>query len=210
MRACVVGNGPGALGRGAEIDACDFVARCNWFPLAHRGEAGRRLDAWAWYGNREHNSKMGGAPEGSYQVWMTLPVSRCTPPSAGQVGDLINAARLLSERPIYVIGEEAWAAELACLTGLSDRDWAAPTTGFTAIDMLLRRAPEELLLCGFNATREGAPGWGDAYQVTPWQPSAGGHDMLAEKQAIRQILENGTWLGRPCSTRVIWPDAPEV
>jgi len=211
MRACVVGNGPSAARRGAEVDACDFVVRCTWFPLMFPdGGAGRRLDAWAWFGSTLQSGRMGGAPEGGYEVWFTLPLSRCSVVAKGHAGDLVNAVRLAGARPISVVTEERWDLEARGLSALSERPWCAPTTGLTAVDMALARSPDELLLVGFDATVPGRPGWGDARPVSPWRSDAGGHDLLAGKRALYELLEGGRWLGRPCRTKLIWPDAPEL
>ena len=126
-------------------------------------------------------------------------------------GSLVNAISCAGMRPMHFISEDLWEAEKAYLSATTSREhkWAAPTTGFTALDMALRILnPELIKLYGFDATVEGKPGWGDAREVIKWLPSAGGHDMLAEKQAIAALRDTGVWLGKPCDTKIVWPGAP--
>ena len=71
-----------------------------------------------------------------------------------------------------------------------------------------------LALYGFDATMRGAPGWGDAHPSLPWRVAKGGyvcgHNLLLEKRILRQLMKNGTWMGRRCATKVVWPARPKA
>lgn len=220
MRVAVVGNGPSAAGRGAEIDACDRVVRCNRCFDTGASGAGSKLDALAVYGNESLRAglsdagvlagaaSLGGILPPACEVWLTLPPSRCRPFAPEHCGNVLVAQALAGLRPIRWIPEAAWAEELAHLCGLRG-GWSAPSTGFTAVDLALRVwRPDELLLCGFDATEPGASGWNDA-RDEPWPlVQAQGHGLAVEKLCFATLRDRGLWLGQPCATRVLWAGTP--
>lgn len=196
MRVAVVGNGPSAAGRGAEIDAHDFVVRCAGFTVTGADGAGRRLDAWARFASPYIFKLMGGRlPEGSYEVWMTKPLSFW-----GR-SDKVDPEMLIRQsagRPIRWITSENVIEEADFLR-------AEPTTGFTAVDMAIRYLrPAEVTLYGFDATTPAAPGWGDAKYLAPGWNAAYPHDFPAEKVAFAELRDRGVWLGQPCGVRLSW------
>lgn len=197
MRVAVVGNGPSAAGRGAEIDAHDFVVRCNAFGLAGALDAGVKLSAWAWFACPVVAERMGQAPAGDYCFWMTKPLAQW---GCSDIVDPRLLIRWAAGRPIRWV-PIAYAKEVAEALG------AEPTTGFMAVDMAIRmlRAPE-IGLYGFDAVRPGEPGWGDAREVWPWLVNYP-HRQDLEKIAFTRLRDEGTWLGQPCATRLNWRGA---
>jgi len=181
----VVGNGPSAAGRGAEIDACGFVVRCNWWQEAFpKGEAGTKVDAvciWpkAWTDRPDHRWFDG-------ELWMS------TPRGGARVPTWHRAVRWIPEHRYYRLHEalvllhRARTESTAC--------W--PSTGLVALYMAMMLKAPRLLLVGFDATRIDAPGWGEFSKVNPWL-DVQGHDFCAEKLLIAELLReyNGdvTW-----------------
>lgn len=205
----IVGNGPSAEGRGAEIDACEFVVRCNNCIRMGAGRAGVRIDALAWFGDRESRCS---PPPGDYEHWITLPPHRHWPPHWQHKGGwekIVEAAN--GRAAIRWVTDWQWqreAAELARVGAgpFAGRDWTAPTTGFTAVDMALRALrPARLCLYGFDATAPDAPGY-DAGPCS-WQ-----HDFTGEKLHLAALRDHGHWLGESLgwTIAVTWPDAPAL
>jgi hypothetical protein len=50
VRIAIVGNGPSAAGKGAEIDGHDMVIRMTTFPVCGALDAGRKINVYAWFG----------------------------------------------------------------------------------------------------------------------------------------------------------------
>lgn len=216
MRVAIVGNGPSAKGQGAAIDACDRVVRCNrWFETAAE-DAGQRTDASALYGNdslRHGLSDAEAVAEAecfakilppACEVWLTLPLSRCRPFYPEHCGSIFAARAMAGLRPIRWVSESMWVAEQHLLTRRRG-SWAAPSTGFTAIDMALAIwQPAELFLAGFDATEPTAPGWNDARGEAWPLALALGHDLGGEKAVIRELNDKHTWLGNPLTVKIEW------
>lgn len=199
MRVCVVGQGPSAGGKGEIIDACDFVVRIKSFWAYGALDAGARMDAWAWYGEwTEHEHKRDEKPTLDCEHWVT------------------HAPKQLSvgfdgwPRVAHIIRE----ANGRCLRWLSEAQWGKarehlgrhPSTGFVVILMVLDRFPDcELVLHGFDSTLPELPNYTDAR----FDVIAPAHDILAEKQAMRE-LDNGKWLGEPTRATLDWPVRPDI
>jgi hypothetical protein len=208
VKVCIVGHGPSAKDKAAEIDACDYVVRmCGWFKTGQEN-TGTKLNAYAWFGTWEHIPPEEYA-KAFFCHWFTLPLSRCCPPHEGHGGhwDIVVANSVL--RPIRHVPEYLWQHEAAALhmEQRCKRDEVPPSTGFTAIDMALRILPvTELVLYGFDATTQDRPGWGDN---NPQWRDDGPHDLAAEKRLIARLADNGEWLGEKFGVKVVWPDRPE-
>lgn len=197
VRVAVVGNGPSAAGKGAEIDAHDFVVRCNAFSLASAPDCGTKLSAWAWFAFPAVADRLGSAPGGDYCVWMTKPLAQW---GCSDVVDPRLLIRWAAGRPIRWVTAD-FAKVAACALG------AEPTTGFTAVDMAVRMlGASELTLYGFDATTPDRPGWGDARTVIPWQADYP-HRQDLEKIAFTRLRDEAQWLGRSCGTRLAWKGA---
>ncbi len=202
MRSCVVGNGPSAEGKGAEIDACDFVVRIKaWW--AHGAEnAGERIDAWAWYGDEIQLA--GPIPEMNSERWFTQTVSqvRANPAAWDRVASLVRTASL---QPIRWVPDLLWDAAFRRL------EWH-PSTGFVAVCMAIAiKRPDELVLYGFDSTAPDRANYQDARSepLPPRLLSHPPHDVLAEKRAMADLF-NGKWLGEPCRTALEWPQMPDL
>jgi hypothetical protein len=213
VRLCIVGNGPSASGKAAEIDACDFVVRTTGWWKNGPGDCGEKLSAYAWFGAMDQAAIPDRYAATAFEHWMTLPLSRCWPPQLtpdgqphkGHWANLVEKATL---RPIRWVTEFMWQREMACLTLLSKRGspLCPPSTGFTAIDLAIRLyQPRELLLYGFDAIAKERPGWGD--NNPEWQDD-GPHDLGLEKQLIFRLMIDRVWINEPCGVQVVWPDCP--
>lgn len=213
MRLCIVGNGPSAGGKAAKIDACDFVVRTTGWWKSGPADAGRKLDAYAWFGAEEQADIPEQYAVHPFEHWMTLPLLRCWPPHTTPKGDphggqWMNVVAKSTLRPIRWITEDLWQREMAMLTLLSKthKPTVPPSTGFTAVDMAIHLyAPAELVLYGFDATLKDKPGWRDN---NPQWRDDGPHDLHLEKQLIHKLAVENVWIGEPCGVRVIWPDDP--
>lgn len=205
----IVGNGPSAARRGAEIDACEFVVRCN--NCNHMGAgAGVRIDALAWFGDRSGPCTL---PLGVYEHWLTLPPSRLFPPHDEHKGTWQKIHEAASGvAPIRWITDWQWQLEVAALVrapgaGFEGRQWIPPTTGLTAVHLaLLGLRPRRLCLYGFDATVPAAQG----YDAGTWSHH---HDFAGEKAILAALRDHAMWLGQPlphADCEVIWPDAPAV
>lgn len=202
LRVCVVGNGPSAEGKGAEIDAYDFIVRTSIFPLALRG-AGTKLDAWCWNGNPRICPRSMQPPAGRYETWLSVHTSY----RKVYKKYLRHASTLAKKHGVVrMVPERLWNAMRSAVR-------CHPSTGFAAVAYVLEHLkPKVLALYGFDATVRGAPGWGDAHKTLPWRVAKGGyvcgHNLLLEKRIIRQLMKTGTWLGRRYGTKVVWPARP--
>lgn len=202
MRAAIVGNGPSALDKGAEIDACEYVVRCNAGFAYHAGRSGRRTTHWAWMGDSYTWDEIGkGAYPllGEYEVWATLPMSRCNPPHGEHAGNVLRVLAASDMRRVRHVSEAFWDAEQRALTAVAGGEWHAPSTGLTALHLALAFLPEltEITLYGFDATHPDEPGWGDALRKVSWTADANkGHSFRHEKWLIDHLCETGDFLGR--------------
>jgi hypothetical protein len=175
----VVGNGPSASGRGGEIDACDFVVRCNWFWRYFPGwSSGRKLSALCIY-PEILSQVLAEAPKGDWELWFSTP----------------NAPKRVP-RPARPIGRGAYETLYRRLKSLGRPNRSAsncwPTTGLVALSMALSMEPEQVYLVGFDALTPQQPGWGD--NGVSFRPRIS-HNYLAEKDLIRVMLEQlaGEW-----------------
>lgn len=195
MRACIVGNGPSAKDQGGKIDACDLVVRlkCWW---AHGAEnAGRKIDAWAWFGQEE--TLIQPVPKMNCEHWYTLCLKQEREWKDWE--DKFSAfVRYSQGLPTRRLWDDLW---VRCFDYL-DR---APTTGFVALAMALEiYKPEELLLVGFDSTTPDQPNY-DCARVAWSKKSC--HDFAAEKLAMAEIGDGG-WLGEPIGTQLEWIGDP--
>lgn len=191
MRIAVVGNGPSALNRGKEIDACDFVVRTGQFTKVFRnGSAGRKLDAWAWPGYAKMNKLV--PKRKGWQMWVTCPWKWHKGPARRQNVHRIASARKLS---VTVIPLERYLRVRKWVQHFSKRTAEfPPTTGMLAIGMAIRMEPDSLYLCGFDAGKGYADGRGFG---------KGLHDYFAERIMLEE-LEKGVWLGQDANFDVDW------
>ena len=202
MRISVVGNGPSAKGRGAEIDAADFVVRINHFERIAAEDCGRKLSAWARYGNTEVP-----APRADQQceIWYTLPPSR----TAGRITPSTNWGHLDYEveaanwRKMICIPEWSYQVEAEAIA--QGGPFRGPSTGFTAVDMSIMRAGPGgvVALYGFDAVTPDRPGWDEARGGKSW-PAQVAHDFPREKALFAELRDKGVWLGHPCAVKLEW------
>jgi hypothetical protein len=203
LRVCVVGNGPSAEGNGEAIDGHDFVVRTSIFPLALRG-AGTKLNAWCWNGAPKTCPKRMSVPPGRYETWLSVHTSY-----RKLYKQFLRHANRLARKhgPLRVMSERTWIAMRAAVR-------CHPSTGFAAVAYALEHLrPKTLTLYGFDATRKGAPGWGDARKTIPWRVAKAGHvcghNLLLEKQLLYRLMKRGEWFGMRCKTKVVWPARPK-
>ena len=202
MRIAVVGNGPSAKGRGVEIDAADFVVRINDFERIAAEDSGRKLSAWARYGNTEVPAPR---PDQQCEIWYTLPPSRtrgqCVPNTNwGNLGFEVNAANW---RLIMAIPEWSYQVEAEAIA--NGGRFVGPSTGFTAIDMAIMRAGPGgvVAIYGFDAVTQDKPGWDEARGGKSW-PAEVAHNFPREKQLLAELRDKGVWLGHPCPVKLEW------
>lgn len=209
MRVCIVGQGPSAKGKGAEIDACDFVVRlkCYWRCAARN--CGTRLDALVHYGWGPIHE----APAGEYEHWFSQPVQQV------ESLEVVDGEALSMPKRWQRIKKMSDTAGLRAIRWLPADIWKQlvgylkrhPSTGFVAMAMAMRLlAPSELVLYGFDSTGVSDEDMLDAMK-TPLPRSfldRKPHDYITEKMAIAQI-GHGVWLGRRCATQLTWPNMPE-
>jgi hypothetical protein len=201
---CVVGNGHSALGRGAEIDAHDFVVRCTSFVTAHRGESGGRVDAWAWFGSPALWPAVLKYPDGKPECWFVLP--RAGKAFNGKAMDF--AAKVAAERkmPFYCVDPLLFAAARNALK-------SQPSTGFIAVLMAICRLhPARLTLVGFDATLPTNYGWDEPYPVRPWVTDgkrAFGHNFVLEKMLLDDIAKKKRFGSLAWKTEISWWRGPE-
>lgn len=198
MNVCVVGNGPSADGRGADIDACDFVVRLKGWWNRAAADAGSRIDAWAWYGCQEGCRDK---PEFTCEHWFTHS------PKQTQKHDTATRRarrkwfdRYAEGQPVHVLTNEQWT-RLRASTG---RD---PSTGMVAIGMAIERFPDcHLHLYGFDSTTTVRPNFCDARGPKVMDDP---HGQIREKRQFRLIVL-GEWLGKPTKVTLTWPDMPRA
>jgi len=191
MRIAVVGNGPSALGKGADIDACDFVVRTGQFKkVFKKGSAGKCMDAWAWPGYAKNNNLV--PKQRHFAIWVTCPWKWHKGAHRKQNVSRIAITRKLGVRAIPL---ERYLLVRHWVRHFSDRGKdLPPTTGLLAIAMAVRMEPESLLLCGFDAGKPYADG--RAF-------STGLHDYYAERKML-EALNRGVWLGDSCDIEIDW------
>ncbi|MHC4867290.1 MAG: hypothetical protein ACYTEX_24720 [Planctomycetota bacterium] len=203
MRLCIVGQGPSAEGKYEEIDSCDFVVRIKSFWKHGADRAGRRLDALASYGDwggwKDAPSWVTG---GDHEYWLTQTVLQIKGhPNETAWQRLEFVSQRLKLRCMRWLPVDLWRRA-------EGRLGSHPSTGFVSVCMAMEiKRPDELVLYGFDSTLPGRPNYGDARHPDPNDRHS--HDVLEEKRAIAEILR-GTWLGKPTSTKLIWPDMPDL
>lgn len=201
MKLCIVGQGPSAKGRGREIDACDFVVRMKAFWLHGAENAGEKISAWAWFGDKEWPGDAVG-PSSQCEHWLT----HCKV----QIATALKVGQKRVQRAKEAAGRAGYRQ-------LSDRLWTRarvhldrhPSTGFIAVCMGMDRFHRpDLVLYGFDSTGPQRPNYWDARR--PPEPDCKHHHhVLAEKRAIAEI-RNGMWLGAPTTATLTWPDMPDI
>lgn len=201
MRVCIVGNGPSAEGKGAEIDACDFVVRLRDWQRCAAEHAGSKISAHAYYGPW---SEWEHTPAQCEHWWTQCPEQIMRQGEAGQVKwDFF--AEYASGHLVRWLMNSQWR-ELQKHLG------ADPSTGFVSIAMALWVYPEteELVLYGFDSTTPDRPHFFDAREEGKMGCAyVVHHSIVEEKQAIARIRD-GVWLGKPIATTLTWPDMPEI
>jgi hypothetical protein len=180
----VVGNGFSPLGKGAMIDSHDFVVRCTSCVTAHQGEAGSKIDAWAWFGNANLWPNLYKIPDGKFQSWFILnPASKKFNSDACAYAARLSEARGLPFAPI-----SPGLFNLA-RTVLK----VQPSTGFLAILMALQRLhPRRMTVVGMDATLPTNPGWDEPHPVKLWKTDgkrAYGHNFVREKQLLAASIK---------------------
>jgi hypothetical protein len=205
VRIAVVGNGPSAKGRGAEIDAADFVVRINHFERIAAEDSGRKLSAWARYGN---TGVPVPRPEQWCELWYCLPPSRtrgqCTPDTDwGNLAYEVNAAEW---RPMICVPEYYYQV---MAKAVNPHRFQGPSTGFVAVGMAIHRAGPggQVDVYGFDAITPDKPGWDEARGGKSW-PEHIAHDFVREKQLFAEFRDKGLWCGETCTTKISWPGAP--
>jgi len=190
----IVGNGPTAAKHGAEIDACDFIVRCNDCRYIGKG-AGSRIDALAWFASRGIGIHV---PPGLYEHWLTLPPHRCWPPNWEHIGGWIRIVDQAEGRvPIRWINDRQWQLEEVYVG-------KPPSCGFTAVHLaLLQFAPCRIVLYGFDATTPDRPNYDNL-------PRADHHDFTSEKRLLAGLCDTGDFLGDRWESEVVWIDRPEI
>lgn len=197
MRVCVVGQGPSAHGKGKAIDACDFVVRLRAFWRTAADDAGEKISAHAVFDGRG----ILDVPPLACERWFTHCPEQVF--GAHDVGRIrlrafVENARF---RVCRMMTDMLWAKLVEYLS-------AHPSTGMAAASMAIEAFPGcELVLYGFDSTTPDRPNYWDArnakvYEVFP-------HNMLAEKRALAEIGQ-GIWLGNPTTSRLCWPDMPDI
>ena len=191
MRIAVVGNGPSTLGTGKDIDACDFVVRTGQFTKVFKnGDAGKKMNAWAWPGYAKNNNLVPKRKD--FTFWVTCPWKWHKGPARKQ-----NVHRLASTRKLGVLAIplERYLRIRKWVQHYSDwkKDFP-PTTGILAIGMAIRMEPKSMLICGFDAGKPYADGR---------KFSAGLHDYFAERKLL-EALNIGVWMGQPCDIDIDW------
>lgn len=200
MRVCVVGQGPSAEGKGAEIDRCDFVVRMMAFWQWGAKHAGIRTNALALFGWGHWLER----PPLKCEFWYTHCWAQMSIQDAVGWQRLEFLTRVADLQPIRWLPERLWHR-------LADHIDAHPSTGMVAVAMALEiLKPAELVLYGFDSTLPDRPNYADARRpMRPRDLRAPPHDVLAEKRAIAEIAE-GRWLGEPCEVKLTWPDKPPL
>lgn len=204
ITVCIVGNGPSAEGKGDAIDKWDFVVRTSVFPLALKN-AGSKINAWCWNGSPRVCPKRMPVPAGKYEMWLAVHTSYRT----CYEGFKRHTQRLAKGHgPMRMVPKTVWDVMRKAVK-------VHPSTAFSAIAFTLEHLrPKYIVLYGFDATKKGASGWGDANKTgVPWRVTKGGHvcghNMKLEKQLVYRLMKRGIWLGFPCKTKVIWPSWPK-
>ncbi|KKN79764.1 hypothetical protein LCGC14_0336190 [marine sediment metagenome] len=201
MKVAIVGNGPSAKGKGAEIDACDFVVRIKAWWRHGAKDAGEKINAWAWYGDHAGLRECPVGMDG--EVWFT----QCSNQILAHDPD--KQERHLTAFANYSLGRPAsWLSNQEWDRLVARRDSHHPSTGMVAVAMALARFPGcELHLFGFDSTTRDRPDFYDARNadLNALDP----HRQLSEKQMFRRIGD-GTWLGEPTTATLVWHDMPRL
>lgn len=208
VRVCIVGQGPSAEGKGAEIDACDFVVRIKAFWEYGAGDTGRSVDAIATYGDWNGWRPMPDWVQPK-EYWFT----QC--PSQVEQHEMTQERghSLAHHRLSFIVKQ----ADGAAIRWLTDKRWkrlcevvgSHPSTGFVAVAMAMWiLAPAQLLLVGFDSVDPDLPNFWDARHATTQSSIA--HNMASEKKRLRELVTRWTWLGTRTATDATWLEMPEA
>ena len=209
MRVCIVGQGPSAEGKGAEIDACDFVVRIKAFCECGAEHSGDKVDAIATYGDW---SRRRSKPEWvrPTEYWFT----HC-PSQVEQHAMTQERGHSVAHHRFTSLVDDA---DGAAIRWLPDKLWkqmceaigSHPSTGFVAVAMAIWiLAPAQLLLAGFDSVDPKLPNFWDA-RNTIAKSSIVHHNMVSEKNQFRELVFEQMWLGTRTATNATWLEMPEV
>ena len=205
MKVCVVGNGPSAEGKGAEIDSYDFVVRMrNWWRCAaeHAGEKINAHAYFSWWGEWSSD------PHTGFEHWFTWCPEQLT--TAGALG----------WQRVAFINQRAEGGSIRWLTNArwhqlrGALDGQHPSTGIVAVAMAIdrfRKKPIELGLYGFDSVTPDRPHFFDAREDNKELHERRNvmHNILAEKRLLAG-LHGGAWITGKKDITVTWPDQPEL
>lgn len=192
-QTAVIGNGKSASGLASEIDACARVVRCGQWPnVFKKGQAGRKMDIWAWPGYAKMNRFI---PKGrGYRMWITCPL-QWHKGKQRAVNVKKVAKRIKSE--VQWVPMDIYMPLRKALTAISGKD-LPPSTGMVAIAYAVSTNPQGMFIAGFDAGIVGE------YRYADGRPASNTlHPYKAEAELIRQLAA-GTWLGRPIDFEVDW------
>lgn len=197
MRVAVVGNGPSAIGCGAEIDACDFVVRCRSF-WDRTKDVGEKTNAVGWFGSWEDDPFR--PIDGEH--WFTHCAKQvgwlpCGGDGVERLGRFFDASVGKDRR---MLSDASWEKAVKFLG-------SHPSTGFIVVQMAMELLkPDELHLFGYDGSF-GTFGHGAGDPIPLDQQNS--HDMVSEKMALMDMLD-GTFLGEQIQCKVKWHNPPDV
>ena len=213
MRMCIVGNGPSAKEYAREIDTCDFVVRMNAWPP---GMFGKKWDVWASSFSPWSHMQ----PEAiRYKLFDIMPKNLQTwfigsPQSKWGYVKYKKGSKTVTfsppgwkprAMPCSSIGPDIGRWIKSYINTLGNSRRFGPSTGLQVLGYALTRQPDELVLVGFDATAEGKPGWGDAWNPRFGPAASVGHSFATEKRAIQEWLKTRRFCGRAFpKTRPLW------
>lgn len=183
----IVGNGPGAAGHGAEIDACDDVIRINeWWTRGAAG-TGRKTTILVGYNERLE------IPDRDLLPYCEFWINNADPKF--QHTDVAYIIQRADGRPVRLIAMELQIAIDRAIRAEADSEEVGGSAGIKALAMALAAGRwERILLFGFDSMSSAAADIIDGHGrvATCDDPT---HDFAAEKRLIARVVDTGYWLG---------------
>jgi hypothetical protein len=203
VNVCVVGSGPTAEGKGDIIDACDFVVRLKQCWADGAENAGSACHAIADYDYPPERCDRAWCPWPDAEFWLTHTPSQIIGERGTNYLETITVRRDL--------GIIRWVST-EFVVAIRKAVGYFPSTGVVAICMAMRLLhPDVLTIVGFDQLTPAEPNFDCARRKVVDHPDLGrpSHDFVAEKRFLAR-LEDGTWLGEECQTKLVWIDKPDI
>lgn len=211
-RVALVGNGPSSADQGQLIDACDFVVRQSRWLGQGAARTGSKLSALCGFNaNTEVPDWL--RERRDWELWTNMSAACFRPePCKQDPGDWKWLFATADGRPIRLPRNQVLEEAAAHLRSVSKYRVSLPylDMGTVLVAMIIDLGASYLELWGYDRTGIGKPNdhWGQQQYTNAWDQTH--HDYRARTVMLGELVDRGTWCGRPVNCRTFWHGRPEL